>query len=521
MKNLLRFCLRFSISNPILLTAFLIAILLLYIHPIQAQATSPLEGLDTYIEQAMKDWGVPGLAIAVVEGDSVAYAKGFGTRTIYKNEPVDEHTLFAIGSNTKAMTVTALGMLAHEGKLSWDDKVIDHLPDFHLSDPYMTHNMTLRDLASHRSGFTRGDLVWYGSGYDRTEIINRLQHFEPTLGFRNRYHYQNIMFLVAGQVVTAVSGTSWDNYLTDHLFKPLRMTRSNTTVSVLSGMDNVATPHAKEKDKIITISYRNIDNIAPAGSVNSSALEMAQWLRLQLGHGKFEGTQLVDSATITEMRTPVTPIRLSADSRRLFPSTHFSAYGMGWGLRDYHGRLIVSHGGGIDGNLSRFGYVPEENFGVVVLTNITDHNLHSALFWRVMDLYLTDDPKDWSQIFQQEQENAESKSKEAEEKRKSERIKRTKPSLSLKSYAGTYRSDFYGDLIIAHEERKLTIALGPEFQGDLEHWHYDTFKINWSSLALADEFTLITFTLGADGKVKDTSIDLFDQPAFRRVENDE
>lgn len=321
--------------------------------PTHAQVKS-LEGLDAYIERAMKDWELPGLAIAIVKDDSVVFARGYGVRELGKSDPVDGHTLFAVASHTKAFTAAALGLLVQEGRLSWDDRVIDHMPKFRLYDPTTTREMTIRDLLTHRAGYRTwaGDLLWWGSNLDRQEVLGRTQYLKPDYSFRSHYGYNNMMFVAAGELIPIITDTSWDDFVTGRILQPLGMSRSTTTVRDLPNRGNVAIPHTRAGGKLIPIPYRNIDNIGPAGSLNSSAIEMARWLRFQLAYGFWDGVQLVDSAIIRETRTPQTLIPMSAFIQREFPTTHFLAYGLGWFMQDYHGYLVLRHGGGMDGMLS-------------------------------------------------------------------------------------------------------------------------------------------------------------------------
>ena len=263
----------------------------------------------------MREWNVPGLAIAIVKDDSVVYARGFGVREIGKPGRVDENTLFAIASNTKAFTATAVTMLAVQNKLSLNDLVTRYLPDWQLSDPWATREATLRDLLTHRMGYLtwQGDLVWYGSTYDRAEVIRRMRYLKPATSFRSAYGYSNYGFLTAGEIVAKVSGVSWDEFVRDHFFEPLGMTRTNTSVTALAGADNVAMPHTKIDDSIVVVPYRNVDNVGGAATINSSVADMSRWIRLQLANGMWNRRQLVDSTAIRLTRTPQFTLPITLD----------------------------------------------------------------------------------------------------------------------------------------------------------------------------------------------------------------
>jgi CubicO group peptidase (beta-lactamase class C family) len=465
-----------------------------------AQAADSLpKGFDEYIGQVVRDWKVPGLAIAVVKGDAVGFAKGYGVRKLGESAPVDERTLFAIGSCSKAFTATALAMLVDDGKISWDDPVIKHLRDFQLSDPYATREITVRDLLCHRSGLARHDFLWYGASISREEVICRLRHARMSTSFRSQFGYQNIMYVAAGQIISAVTGQSWDDFVKQRIFTPLEMTDSNTTTTVLGHAANVATTHEKIEDKVEAVLYRNIDNVGPAGSINSSVADMAQWMRFQLKGGVYKGERLLTSKAIKETQTPQTVIRTEGMGREgLFwalahPESRLLVYGLGWVLREYRGRVVVQHGGAVDGMCSAVALIPEEKLGVVIMSNLGRHLLPYALVCRVFDAYLKAKPRDWSAELLKVHEGLEKQQKEAEERIEKERVQGTKPSLALEKYAGTYQDDLYGEIKVIREKDKLVVHYGPSLIGDLEHWHHDIFRATWTDRAILK--ALVTFRL--------------------------
>ncbi|UCH09963.1 MAG: serine hydrolase [Fidelibacterota bacterium] len=486
---------------------------------------NPLEGLDTYIEQAMEDWQLPGLAIAIVKDDEVVYARGFGVRELGRPEQVDERTLFAVASHTKAFTGIALGMLVQEGKLSWDDRVVDHMPEFQLYDPITTREMTVRDLLVHHQGYRTwsGDFLWWASNFSREDVLDRLRHLKPDYSFRSRYGYNNMMFVVAGELIPILTGTSWDDFVTTRILKPLGMTHTTTSVRSLPTPGNVAMPHIKVQGRMTPIPYRNVDNSGPAGGLNSSASDMAQWLRFQLAFGNWNGAQLVDSAIVRETRTPQTLVRTGQSFQRLFPTTHFLAYGLGWFMQDYHGYLVLRHSGGMDGMLSYSLFLPEAGLGVTVLTNAQDQRLYSSLPWVVVDRFLGLAEKDWSAIYMANARADDRRDAEARKQREKNRAKRSKPTLPLKAYAGTYQNDFYGTATVTQGLGRLVLQMNahPEVVGPLEHWHYDTFVSKWSDPMWGESF--ITFTLDSDGdaaklslKIREDFIDPLEY-TFQRV----
>ncbi len=477
------------------------------------QAQGPGPAFDEYVNNAIKEWQVPGLAIAIVKDDRIVLAKGYGVRELGKPTAVDERTLFAIGSSSKAFTAAAVAMLVDDGKVKWDDPVTKYLPNFQLFDPYTTRELTVGDLLTHRSGLARGDLLWYGSAYDRDEVVRRVRYLKPSWSLRSRFGYQNIMFLAAGQILPSVTGKSWDVFIRERIFTPLGMKASSTSIKALDVSDNVATPHAKIEDKVQTVHWRNIDNIAPAGSINSNVVDMAQWVRLQLGGGLYENKRLLSSGVVKEMQTPQTIIRIEGVNERLYPVAHFLNYGMGWFLSDYRGRKVVEHGGAIDGMRAEVAMMPEEKLGLVILTNLHGSILPQALMYRIFDSYLGAPQRDWSAEMLKSIKALEEQGKTAEKKAEAERVKGTTPSLQLEKYAGTYQSEMYGEVKVALENGKLVTRFGPNFTGDLEHWNYDTFRVKWRDSMQGKAFA--NFRLNPQGKVE--SINLENISEFTRA----
>jgi CubicO group peptidase (beta-lactamase class C family) len=327
----------------------------------------PLADLDARVKRVMDAYSVPGLSLAIVKDDQVVAARGYGVRERGKREPVDADTSFAIASNTKAFVGTTLALLDHEKTLDLDDRVADRLPWFRTWNACTTGEMRVRDLVTHRSGLDTwaGDLIWIGSNIDTKTLLSRLRHL-PASGLRQKYGYSNLMFVVAGEVIREVTGKPWDAVVRARLLDPIRMTRTTTSLAAIAELDNVATPHARhgEVDEIDV--YLPVDNAGAAGALNSTAADMGRWLRVQLGEGRIDGTQIVPPEVLAATRVPHTPMPLGKNDAL---GRHFQAYGLGWVLHDYRGRGVVTHGGGLPGMTSRVMMVPEEGLGVVVLTN--------------------------------------------------------------------------------------------------------------------------------------------------------
>lgn len=472
-----------------------------------------LAQLDAYVAATMKEWKVPGLALAIVKDDSIIYAKGYGTRTVGKTEPVDANTIFAIGSSSKAFTAALVAMAADEGKMKWDEKVTAYLPGLQLNDRYATRDLTIRDALSHRSGLARGDFTWYIGGFSREDILRRVRYLEPSWGLRAQFGYQNLMYLAAGEAAAAAGKASWDDQVRSKIFAPLGMTSSSTSIRALQGRDNVATPHAEVKDTVVTLPWKNIDNIGPAGSINSNVRDMAQWVRLQLGRGKYAGKQLISSGNHNEMWLPNIHIRLQGPTAGyLAPGAKMSGYGMGWFLQDFDGRLAVHHGGNIDGMSAMVAMLPEENLGVVILTNMNGSPAPLSVFPRVFDLFTRDTPRDWNAEYQKLIKPMRDAAKSAEEALEKSRVTGTKPSLELAKYAGTYTDSLYGDIVVTERAGALHFQFG-KVGGVMEHWHYDTFRA--SMMAPVPTKVTASFVLGANGKPAELKLDAAPEAKFR------
>jgi CubicO group peptidase (beta-lactamase class C family) len=485
---------------------------LLLVGPVSAQQ-GPLRGLDAYVAQALQDWEAPGVAVAVVRNDSVVLARGYGVRQLGRPDPVTEHSLFAIGSTSKAFTSALLGMLVDEKKIRWDDPVTLHLPGFQLYDPYVTRELTIRDLLTHRSGLTRGDRLWASSGFSREQVLQRVRYLKPSWSLRSRYGYQNIMYLAAGELAGRVMGQSWDDAVRERIFTPLGMRRTVTSVVPLARMEDVATPHERIDGQVTPVEWMNIDNIGPAGSINSSVAEMAQWIRLHLGQGTWSGRKLIDTGTVKEMHTIQMHLRPSETDEKLWPESHLMGYGLAWSLRDYRGVKLVSHGGAIRGMRAWVGLVPERRLGVVVLTNLAESSLPTAIAMRAIDQHLGAPVKDWSKAYLAEAR--EGRERMAENRRKTEaaRVANTSPSLPLDRYASTYADSMYGEIRVVREAEKLVMHFGPQYVGDLQHWHFNTFEAVARNRVLGRRF--VNFRVDHQGQV--VSLEIPDLATFTRV----
>jgi CubicO group peptidase (beta-lactamase class C family) len=483
-------------------TILVISLLLLGIPEANGQPKE-LNKLEVYLENAMIEWNIPGVAIGVVKDDKVVYARGFGVREIKKKEPVDANTVFAIASNTKIFTALALGLLVQEGKISWDDPVLKYHKEFQMYDPMVTRKITIRDMLCHNSGLGKwaGDLMWFGSSYDRQEVIRRIRYIAPVSDFRTSYHYTNLMFLVAGEIIPVVTGISWDHFVKQRFFQPLDMNRSNTSVKDLLKMKNVATPYTVANGGLVSVSYIDGANSGSAGAINSCINDMMRWLRLQLGSGVFNGRLIVSHEIITETRKPHNLKPVSDNDRKINPFTHFKSYGLGLNLQDYRGELLIDHTGGLDGMYSYVGFLPEKQLGVVVLTNRDDHSLMEALPLYIYDAYLGVEIVDWSKRYLDDFKSDELITEMEQKRREQRRVKKTNLTHSLENYAGIYKSLVYGTVEIEEKNGDLVLRLSahPQISGKLEHWQYDTFLATWDHVVWRE--SLVYFDLGEESEI--------------------
>ncbi len=462
-------------------------------------AQPDLKKLDKYIEDARKTYNVPGLSVAIVKDGKVVVSKGYGILEKDGKENADGGTLYAIASNTKAFISSVLAVLVSEGKLDWDDRVIDHLPGFEMYDPYVTSELTIRDLLCHRSGLGTfsGDAIWYKSELPASEIIKKIKYVPQAYSFRSGYGYSNLMFITAGEVITKVSGMPWQEYLSETFFKPLGMSRSITSTDDLLSTENYATPHKTQLNENTPIKWTNWDNMGAAGGIISSTDDMAKWMNFHLNQGIHQGDTILDPVQQNLLWTLHNNYVLSHRGRQGIPGRHFTGYGLGWGLQDYYGRMMVSHGGGYDGMYSRVVMVPDENLGVVVLTNSMS-GISVPLSYFIVNQYIREDTRDWVKGFYRPQTEDQRKVTLRENRRMG-----TKTSLELDAYAGEYYADMYGDVDIKMEGGKLRLHFShsPLLSATLEHWHDDTFEIKWDETHAWFDFGLLTFELDEAKKV--------------------
>ena len=505
------FAVRFSRAHSRCLSRYSLAVVLITLVPAtaafaQTKAAAPPD-LDAYVARAMKTFQVPGLALAVVKDGQVVVAKGFGVKKLGEAAPVDAKTLFGIASNTKLFTATALGLLVEEGKIEWDAPVVRYLPGFQMWDPYVTRELTIRDLLVHRSGLGlgAGDLLWWPpSTYDRKEVARRLRFIQPATSFRTAYAYDNVLYLVSGEVIEAVSGKSWEDFVSSRILAKVGMSGTNVRHSAAMGPGNIAATHAEVDGVVRVIKPFESDNTNPAGGINSNAEDMAKWMLVQLARGRLAGgSRLFSEATWRELTTLVTPMPNEdppAPLAALRPN--FRGYALGLNVRDYRGRKLLMHTGGLPGYVSRVLMIPEVGVGIAVLTNQESGAAFDSIAYRIADHYLEAPGNDWIDAYQRVVALQRSTTASADSKNAAARNTASRPSLPLTKYAGTYADAWYGDISITQEGEKLVMRFShtPLLVGDMEHWQYDTFTVQWRDRELrADAF--VTFALNPDGTI--------------------
>lgn len=431
---------------------------LLFITPLFSQSDNiPAfikDSLDMYVNRALKEWQIPGVAVCVVKDGKVVVMKGYGVKETGTTAAVDENTLFMIGSNSKAFTATALAILDAEKKLSLDDKVQKWLPDFKLYDPWVAKEANIRDLLCHRLGFEtfQGDFMYFDSDLSTAEVREKMAKLKPMYGFRSKWGYTNSAFMTAGEIIPKVTGKTWAEYITERIFKPLGMNNSMALSKDIDKAENKCAAHTVVMGELKKIPYGRIDNLAPAGSISSSASDLSKWVIAQLNNGKLDGKDIIPASAIAQTRTPHS---ILGNGGHMFNKSHFALYGLGWFLEEYAGRKIVAHTGGVNGFVTSVCLIPEERLGIIVLTNTDANNFYEALRNEIQDAYLGLPYRNYSKVYLNFQQGDE-KEKAAQYKVIRDSIALgPKPALPLTAYAGEYMHPVYGKMNMTAENGKL------------------------------------------------------------------
>ncbi|MEH2180526.1 serine hydrolase [Nostoc sp.] len=465
-----------------------------------------MQGLSEFINKAMQEWKIPGLAIAIVKDSKIIFCEGFGKRDIKQNLTVTPKTIFAIGSCTKPFTTMAMSILADRGKLDWDKPVRNYLPTFKLYDSYATEHITPRDLATHRSGLPPHDAVWYKSRFTRKEIIERLQYLEPTHELRTIFQYQNLMYMTAGYLVGEIAQSRWEEFVQQEIFNSLEMKDSNFSVEKSQKADNFALPYQEKDDKFEKIPFQNVDVSGPAGSINSNVVDIANWLLLHLNQGKYGDKQIISPSNLSQMHSPQIVIGQPLEYNELF---HYF-YGLGWWISAYQGHNLIQHSGNIDGFSARMTLLPQDNIGIVVLTNMNKNPVIHTVTYYVCDRLLGLDEVPWNERMHEKYAQAKEATAKAKEQIASARKTLTQPSHPLEDYTGDFEHPAYGILSVEINDNHLT-ATHNSIIYKLEHYHYDIFVES----ELGDKPKLISFLTDTEGNITSVAIPL--EPTVKEI----
>ncbi|WP_300492182.1 serine hydrolase [Flavobacterium sp.] len=462
--------------------------------------------VDSVLTSVLKDQHIAGFAVAVVKGNDVIYSKGFGYRDVENKKPVTTNTLFAIGSSSKAFTASLLGLLRKEGKLTFEDKAVDLLPQLRFYNNEMNNQIILRDLMAHRTGLSRYDLSWYlFNTKNRDSIISRVRYMQPSAAVREKWFYNNFMYLAQGMIAERFSGKTWEENIKEKLFIPLEMTRSNTDIKTFQNDSDAALPYTVEKDNTIKkIDYYNINGMGPAGSINSSVNDMANWLKVWINDGSFKGKEILPKNYITEAMS--SQMVMSADLPDKHSDIFLANYGLGWMIGSYRGHYVVEHGGNINGFSANVAFFPSDKLGIVVLTNQNVSKVPMIVCNSIADRMLNLKPEDWNG---EVKAAAAEKALQAKKETKKMPVPNTKPSHPLKDYAGSFTNPSYGSIKIAFRDKSLYTKLGEE-EIILKHFHFDIFdprSIDKNGKVDTEQSTMMfNFATDVDGKIQTIGI---------------
>ena len=459
-------------------------LLLLLGFTLQAQITE--QELDKVVEKTMSTFNVPGIAVAIVKDGKIVISKGYGVKSIKTKEKVDGNTLFGIASNSKAFTATALAILVDEGKLNWDDKVIKYLPEFKMYNEYVIQEFTIRDLLTHRSGLGlgAGDLMIWPDGHNFTpkDIINNIQYLKPVSAFRTKYDYDNLLYVIAGEVVAKISGTSWNDFVEERIMQPLDMKKSASSWNRVQDTTNVIVPHVPVKGQLQIIKRYTNPIFDAAAGLYTNTNELSNWLIMQMNKGVYNGKRIVSEKQHKEMWTSQTIMPV----RKLFPYTcNFDTYGLGWRLTDLNGHLQISHTGGLGGIVTQTMMFPDINLGIIVLTNQQSGAAFTAISNTIKDRYYnfatTDHVERLGKNVQQNEDNDDKAL--AEVWNIVENNTKNKITVQPHLYIGTYTDAWFGDVIITEKKGKMYFASvrSPKLAGELFFYKENTFVVKWNT----------------------------------------
>jgi CubicO group peptidase (beta-lactamase class C family) len=477
-----------------------LAVATLAISTAAAQAPAMPPELDRYIADAVRTWDLPGVAIVIVKDDRVVAAKGYGVRELGKPDPVDGETIFDVASLAKSFTAAGAAVLVDAGALGWDDRVRDRLPDVRFGDPCIGEQVTLRDLLSHRTGLEPANSTFRFLGFDRGRLLRAVEYLQPRAPFRTGMVYSNVLYTVAGEMTAAAAGTSWPELIRRRVVEPAGMT--STAVGVRPSGPNVASPHATIEGKQQPIRPFDFGMVAPASSIFTNAVDLARWLRLQLGDGSIDGRQVISREAMIEMHSPQTIIATTPEMRSARLVEFFAAYGLGWQVMDYRGEPMLWHSGNADGMPSYMALLPRQKLGVAVLINSWASGfLHGALASKILDTYLGAPPRDWSAETRERYLSALEEQERAKQALAARTAAAPAPARPLGDLAGTYRAKLWGDLTVALVDDELVLRTGDTERAALRPLEDGTFHVVWTDPVLRDVYydTTVRITPAADG----------------------
>ncbi len=466
------------------------------------------DSLDSYVDRALKDWQIPGVAVCVIKNGKVVVMKGYGVKDYDTKEKVDENTLFMIGSNTKAFTATALALLDAEKKLSLYDKVTKWIPEFKLDNKAAGEQAIILDLLCHRIGFRtfQGDFTYWTSNLTRSEVIEKMSHIKASYPFRTKWGYTNAAFLTAGQIIPKATGMQWEDFIKTKIFDPLDMKNTLALSKDFPNAPNKCSPYTMNEGRLVKIPYCYIDNLAPAGSIGSSINDMSHWVMMQLDNGKYKGQQIIPASAIVQTRTPASII---GNGGSVFNKGHFALYGLGWFLEEYDGREIVSHTGGVNGFVTSVTLIPEEKLGIIVFTNTDKNDFYEALKWEIMDAYLGLPYRNYSNFYLNYYKLQFAMEQQKDQKLKDSVAMHLKTDLPLTAYTGNYFNDVYGNMSVVLEngEMKMKFSHHPNMYAKLESLSGNRFYVTFSD----PEFGKAIFPFHIEnGKVKSVTVKVAD-----------
>ena len=470
-----------------------------------------LASIDSLMNKVLIDQHIAGFAVAVVKGDQVIYSKGFGYRDLANKKPVTPNTLFAIGSSTKAFTASLIGMLQQDGKIDFDGKAIDYLPSLRFNTQEMNNQVTIRDLMAHRTGVSRHDFSWYlFNTANRDSLINRVKFMEPTAPVRQKWLYNNFMYLAQGMIVEKMTGKTWEQNIQEKFFTPLEMTRSNTDINIFKSDSDASLSYSTSNENVIKkVDYYNINGMAPAGAINSSVNDMANWLKVWISGGTYRKKEILPSSYIREAASSQMVMAPALPSTET--DVYLANYGLGWMLSSYRGHYLVEHGGNIGGFSANVAFYPTDQLGIVVLTNQGSSPVPALVRNLISDQLFNLKAIDWNGQAVKRTATLNTAAKQLEKSNTTPQILNTKPSHALKEYVGVFEHPAYGLFRVSLINNVLYATAG-ENKLILKHFHYDVFTPQFleedGKIDTTNNNMLINFSSDQKGKIQSLSMPL-------------